>query len=125
MPYERYFCFRHNHSTTHPLPAITAKIEELMTQGIFACEVFLDLKKAFDTVNNDVLLKTPEYFEINIVSSALIIGTSPGNELNFFSSEDALLSLFSTVTLLFHFSSLKSRVWFLFYFKYLVHYNGI
>ena len=52
--YERQFGFRHNHSTTHALPAITEKIRQTCDSGNFAYEVFLiDLEKALDTVNHD------------------------------------------------------------------------
>ena len=44
-------CFRHNHVTTHTLSAITEKIRQACDSENFACGVFLDLQKAFDTVN--------------------------------------------------------------------------
>ena len=49
--YKRQFGFRHNHSTTHALSAITEKIRQACDLGNFVCWVFLDLQKAFDTVN--------------------------------------------------------------------------
>ena len=48
--YERQFGFRHNCSTTHALLTITEKIRQACDSGNFACGVFLDLQKAFDTV---------------------------------------------------------------------------
>ena len=55
--YEKQFGFRNNHSTTHALLEITEKIKQACDAGQFACGVFLDLQKAFDTVNHTILLK--------------------------------------------------------------------
>ena len=47
--YERQFGFRH--STNHALLPITEKIRQACDSGNSACGVFVDLQKAFDTVN--------------------------------------------------------------------------
>ena len=57
--HERQFGFRHNHSTTHALSAITEKIRQACDSENFASEVFLDL---LDTVNHDILLKKLEHY---------------------------------------------------------------
>ena len=54
--YDLQFGFRYKHSTEHALISITEKIREACDSGNFACGVFIDLRKAFDTVNHDILL---------------------------------------------------------------------
>ena len=44
------FGFRQNHSTNHALISMTKSIRNTIDNGKFGCGVFIDLKKAFDTV---------------------------------------------------------------------------
>ena len=55
--YKQQFGVRPKHSTTHAIISITEKIREALDKGKFACGVFVDLQKAFDTVNHEVVLK--------------------------------------------------------------------
>ena len=43
---------------------ITEQIKESIDSGKFGCGIFIDLKKAFDTVNHDILLKKLEHYGI-------------------------------------------------------------
>ena len=56
--YSYQFGFRPNHSTNSALIEITEQIRKACDKGLFACGVYLDLKKAFDTVNYNIILLT-------------------------------------------------------------------
>ena len=57
------FGFRNHHSTNHALISITEKINAL-DEGKFACGVFIDFQKAFDTVNHKILISKLEHYGI-------------------------------------------------------------
>ena len=67
--YKKQFGFRKNHSTTHALLEITEKIKQACDAGQFACGVFLDLQKAFDTVNHTILFKKLTHYGIRGVAN--------------------------------------------------------
>ena len=57
------FGFRSKYSTSHALiNHITAKIQEALDTGNFTCGVFIDLQKAFDTVDHNILLDKLNYY---------------------------------------------------------------
>ena len=49
--------FRQKHSTEHAILDIANKIQSDRDKGHFSCGVFIDLQKAFHTVNHDILLQ--------------------------------------------------------------------
>ena len=53
--YSLQFGFRKKHSTNHTLIDITETIRQALDNKHIACGIFVDLQKAFDTVNHDVL----------------------------------------------------------------------
>lgn len=59
------FGFRHNHSTESATCLLTENIKHSLNKGHVVGAVFLDLKKAFDTVNHDILISKPSKFNLS------------------------------------------------------------
>ena len=62
--YELQFGFRTRHSTTHTLIEITERLRQALDNNMVACGIFIDLQKAFDTVNHSILLDKLEHYGI-------------------------------------------------------------
>ena len=62
--YKKQFGFQRKHSTSHSLMEITETIKESIDDGKFGCGIFIDLKKAFDTVNHKILLTKLEHYGV-------------------------------------------------------------
>ena len=59
---DKQFGFRQSFSTSHAISNIYEKLIQNSDKGMYTCCVFLDLTKAFDTVNHDVLLHKMKNF---------------------------------------------------------------
>ena len=62
--YALQFGFRQNYSTTHALISLTETIRKYLDEGKFACGIFVDFQKPFDTIGLDILLTKLEYYGV-------------------------------------------------------------
>ena len=62
--YPLQFGFREKCSTTHALISTTESIRQSIDNNEFGCGIFIDLKKAFDTVNHTILLTKLNHYGI-------------------------------------------------------------
>ena len=60
--YDLQFGFRAKYSTSHALIHMTEKIRQALDAGKVTCGIFIDLQKAFDTVNHNILLKKLHHY---------------------------------------------------------------
>ena len=58
------FGFKKKSSCAHSLIEITEKIKESIDGGKYGCGIFIDLKKAFDTVNHKILLLKLKHYGV-------------------------------------------------------------
>ena len=62
--YSLQFGFQENHSIDHALVSLTEAIRNTLDNKRFGCGIFIDLQKAFDTVNHKILLSKLEHYGI-------------------------------------------------------------
>ena len=56
LTYSLHFGFRQEYSTVHALICFTENIRKNLDEGNIGCGIFVDLQKAFDTVEHDIRL---------------------------------------------------------------------
>ena len=62
LNYNRQFDFRANHSINHALISMTESIKSFLDSGDLAAGIFIDIEKAFDTVNHQILYNKLNYY---------------------------------------------------------------
>ena len=67
--YELQFGFRQKHSTNQALINITETIRSALDNNKFACGIFVDLQKAFDTVNHEILIEKLQHYGIRGITN--------------------------------------------------------
>uniref|UniRef100_A0A8C6SQ40 Reverse transcriptase domain-containing protein n=1 Tax=Neogobius melanostomus TaxID=47308 RepID=A0A8C6SQ40_9GOBI len=65
---DNQFGFRNNHSTSHALFDIIEEITNAVDNKKYAIGLFIDLSKAFDTINYDILINKLEHYGIRGVA---------------------------------------------------------
>ena len=66
--YEKQFGFRKEHSTEHAILQLTNQILQSFENNQFTIGVFIDLSKAFDTVDHKILLKKLSFYGVRNVN---------------------------------------------------------
>ena len=73
-----HYGFRNAHSAQHAIPDIVNVIRTNMNNRLFSCGIFIDLKKAFDTADHEILLRKSDHYGfrsiINIWFSSYLQG---------------------------------------------------
>ena len=72
--YEKQFGFRKNHSTNHALNYSISHIKSELKKGNHVLGTFIDLSKAFDTIDHEILVKKLEHYGVR--GSALLLLSS-------------------------------------------------
>ena len=62
--YSLQFGFRHKYSAVHALISLTESIRENLDEGSIGCGIFIDLQKAFETVEHDIILSKLEHYGV-------------------------------------------------------------
>jgi len=62
--YNNQFGFRKKHGTNHAMIALTELIRSSLDKNEFTAGIFIDLQKAFDTVEHKILLKKLQHYGI-------------------------------------------------------------
>ena len=63
--YEKQFGFQRNNSTEHAIVQLTRDITSSFEKGEYTLGVFIDLSKAFSTVDHQILIKKLQYYGID------------------------------------------------------------
>ena len=89
--YSKQFGFRSNYSTNHALTSITENILSLLDQGQYVCDIFVDLEKAFDTVDHEILCEKLNHYgvrgNVNKLIKSYLANRTEYVSLNGFDSE--------------------------------------
>ena len=77
------FGFRAHHSVIHPLLLLSKKVHDSFTKNLHNLTIYIDLKKAFDTVDFDLLLCKLEHYGVTGLELAWFRGYLVRNQFVF------------------------------------------
>ena len=69
---DKQYGFRCHYSTNHALVSLTERIKSLLDSTNFVAGVFVDLEKAFDAVNHNILCDKLNYYGIRGSANKLL-----------------------------------------------------
>ena len=70
--YKRQFGFRKKHSTIHAVTDIITQCYEKLESKLHCCLILLDIKKAFDSIDHQILIEKLNHYGIRGVANELI-----------------------------------------------------
>ena len=89
--YKKQFGFRRAYSVNHALISITERIRNLLDNQNYVCGIFIDLEKAFDTVNHEILCDKLNFYgmhgNINKLIKSYLTNRKQYVSINGFDSE--------------------------------------
>ena len=65
--YHSQYGFRAKHSCEHTIGDLVSHVLKNQQQNRYTAALFLDLSKAFDTLNHDLLLKNSIFMELGVL----------------------------------------------------------
>ena len=69
ITYDLRFGFRQILAASHTLINLTKNIRQALDEGYIGCGTFVDLQKAFDKVDHEILLSKLDYYGIRQISN--------------------------------------------------------
>ena len=94
--FKAQYGFREKHSTQHAILDTVNIIQNNMDSKLFTCGIFIDLKKAFDTVDHGILLQKLDHYGIrgiiNDWFSSYLLARSQVTEVDTFLSSKSQIS---------------------------------
>ena len=95
--YSLQFGFRQKYSTSFALIHLTETLKQALDQGKYGCGIFVDLQKAFDTVDHNILLSKLNFYGIRGVAlewfDSYLKERKQFVSINGFHSENSLISI--------------------------------
>ena len=93
--YDLQFGFRNNHSTCHALTYLTEYVRNALDEGFYASGIFVDLQKAFDTVDHKILLYKLNHYGVRGIANnwfhSYLSNRKQYVSINGFSSDEVIM----------------------------------